>query len=854
MRSTMVSYVVTPVRRAGVENGDLVETRRLRTLREYYARCLLDAHLLRAPPVDGSGQPNASTEWHFLVKCGAAVQNAMARVWRSEVEEESVARAEWLARNMYTDDRGFYGTASSRTAEADVYRSAVTLAGVFGWGLELDGGETDRQNRRQYFEWVYQRIVRDRFVVDAAFASSVIRQIKQLVASTATAAVAEHEGLAKYLMARLWLDLPEAIRVRTDTDQEFLRRLGMRTARVTRLGPVEVASDELWPALAKALNDGIPSFMRTIEGHIVSCERTYLRPIVLSVRCPAKKVDNRVQSDDFVFLSNSLEVREAGARRLDHWFDIPRAAREKALSTVVAGQDVGARMDAALNARSTSGAVFYRDFIGKLRTGESFRRVYAMPSDVGILIDHMRIRRTDIDGDRWEEGIRHLVADVGLLETAVRICGLPVAIPVAFVETLRELPIQQRRSKLRQISRLWAMSPVGLVHIVDLWARLGLPSRWVGRVARRLANALCREDARTVFDAWLSVLAWVHEQFGFNETTRCLPADVRLGLVWVHGDRVFRILLGRGLDPAWIRRVFGASEHALMPEFVFPEAMYAGDLATPAFLRAESYVMVGLGRMHKHDAVAEVVREVFRESFSRITEEGKTRLLVAMMADESRSTDILGSWFAERQSWLAVLPDGFREHFAARAIQKTARVSCVALIAGEDIERSWGNLCAILGNRPPAAGLEGMLEKCFRGTSLAMLFELDPGVCSMVLGLIGMQASYLSDDCRTSLLETIGAFTCRLGGLDVAVDMREALAKAILSALVGCTWAGSDPSGEARAVALSAALERLAKSDALVIFDVVGIDIVGRLCSSLPQRQARHFWRVRELLRLRRRW
>ena len=838
---------------APVEAGKLIETRRLRTFREYYARCLLDAHLLR-PPVDDRGQPNASTEWHFLVKCGAAVQNAMARVWRSDVEEESIARVEWLARNMYTDDRGFYGAASSRSAEADVYRSAVTLAGVFGWGLELDRGETDRQDRRQYFEWVYQRVVRERFVVDPAFASTVISQIKQLVTSTAAEAVPGHEGLAKYLMARLWLDLPEAIRIRTDTDQEFLQRLGVRTARVTRLGPVEVASDALWPALDKALNDGVPTYLRTIEGHIVSFERTYLRPIAFSVRCPAKKVDHRVQSDDFVFLSNSLEVREAGALRMDDWFDIPRAAREKALSTVVAGQDVGARMDAALTARSSSGAVFYRDFMGRLRPGENFRRNYAMPPEVGILIDHIRIRRTDIDGHRWEKGIRNLLADVGVLETAVRICGLPIAIPVTFVEALQELPIRQRRGILRQITRLWATSPVGLVHIVDLWARLGLPSRWVGRVARCLAQVLCSENARSVFDAWLSVLRWVHEQLGFNETTRCLSADVRLGLVWVHGDRVFRILLRHGLEPAWIRRVFGTGEHALMPEFVFPGAMYGDDLASPAFLRAEFYVMAGLGRMHKHDAVAEVVREVFLESFRRIAEEGKARLALAMMADDDRSTNILGSWLSERQSWLAVLPDGSAEHFAATTIRNTARESCVALIAGEDIERSWGNLCAILGNRPPAEGLAGMVERCFRGVSLTMLLELDPGVCNMILGLIGMQASYLSDDCRTRLLETIETFTRRLGSLDVAVDMREALTKTILNALVGCTWAGSDASGEERAMALSAALERLAKSDSMVMFDIVGIDIVGELCSSLPQRQARHFWRVRELLRLRRRW
>ena len=76
-------------------------------------------------------------------------------------------------------------------------------------------------------------------------------------------------------------------------------------------------------------------------------------------------------------------------------------------------------------------------------------------------------------------------------------------------------------------------------------------------------------------------------------------------------------------------------------------------------------------------------------------------------------------------------------------------------------------------------------------------------------------------------------------------EVRRALTTSILDSLVSCTWWHAE--GEARTIALARVLERLADT-ASPVFEGAGL-LVLRLCDALPVREARHLWRVRDLLR-----
>lgn len=76
-------------------------------------------------------------------------------------------------------------------------------------------------------------------------------------------------------------------------------------------------------------------------------------------------------------------------------------------------------------------------------------------------------------------------------------------------------------------------------------------------------------------------------------------------------------------------------------------------------------------------------------------------------------------------------------------------------------------------------------------------------------------------------------------------EVRRAFTTSILDSLVSCTWWHAK--GEARTIALAKVLERLADAGPSV-FEGAGL-LVLRLCDALPVREARHLWRVRDLLR-----
>ena len=161
-----------------------------------------------------------------------------------------------------------------------------------------------------------------------------------------------------------------------------------------------------------------------------------------------------------------------------------------------------------------------------------------------------------------------------------------------FVTKLAALPPVERACHF-DYPESWLASPVGLVHLAQLWNELPHVGRHATKVRDRLARGVCSESHRSVFEAWLATLRWVDEQFGFNESARALSKPIRLALVWSHADRIFRILRSRGLPPEWIENVFQGSDYGMVLEVVFPDAAYSEDVAAPKRL-GRSVRAVGL--------------------------------------------------------------------------------------------------------------------------------------------------------------------------------------------------------------------------------------------------------------------
>ena len=836
--------LLTAIRAAPVQDGVVVETKQLRILRRYYARCLLDADALRAPAGDAE-KPGEDTEWHFLMECGRAVLLALVRVWHTGTTEEREARANWLLDYLFTEDRGFHGTSSSQTTEASVHATALAIAGLMTGAVELDLGDPERSARHSYFAWLDRRILRNQLDVDPILEVTVVGQLRGVLAESAEATAEVDRTTARALMARLWIDLPRRIRDLTVSDQEFARRLNITGSKVVSIGPLEVETRTLWSTLASVLNNGIATDLKTVDGQEITLALISSEPIVFSIQCPSARVDVRLRNQELLFLSNALEVRESGAAQVAHLFDLPAEERDELIARVVAGQDPASRMDAVSAACASSGVVFYRDLEAGLQAGRHFHHSEIMPVEPLVLVRHLRIDESDAPSLRWERAVGRLLEDVGIVETAVRIGGLPVKTPAVFVDAVSRLATDEREGTLRSIRRIWSQSPIGVVRIAEMWTQVLGGQRRAARVRERVACVLCDTALRETFEAWRAVLQWVHEGFGFDRGLRSFPTDVRLGCVWTHADRVFRILAGRGLSNEWISSVFKRNNRALPPEFVFPEYAYGDDVAAPQFTTAETLALAGLGCISVDADGVRAARRAFEESFMRMEDAERTRVLRTIMADASGATNSLQSWLVNGGRTLAFLPEELQVSLSEQSLTAAALASCREIKNGNGKEVNWVNLLLRFGHHTPAARTLVTLEECARVVDIIDLARRNPILARGFVDAMGLQAARLSDDCRRLVVEKLVELAGELAEIEMAENDRNELLQSMLSTVVVCAWS----EGDGRGHALAEALERVLTVFRGNAFERPALGFVLGVCSALPVEHAKHFWRVRDILR-----
>jgi tetratricopeptide (TPR) repeat protein len=824
---------------APIEDDRLVETKPLRVARQYYARCLLEADMLR-PPSGSSEVPNNTTEWTFLLSCGMAVATTIGRLWDRGSAQEAAVRSEWLLRNLYVDDRGMFGTVIPRTEGNDVFRIAVASAGLITTALQI----SNRRARRDYLRWVHHRMLRSRFAADPVLAIAVAEQLKQTLEKSINKDD-PNSPVVTLLMRRLWTDLPKAIRALLERDQDLLRVLGISMTSVVEIGPMRLDRRALWETLASVLRQRVPAQLRTLDGHAVDITLTS-EPPTFAMKCEPLGFDGRVGGDEFWFLSDSIAEREAAAGRVPQWFDLPKNRRDELIARIVGSHDPTTRMDLALDARNSSGEVFYRRIFESLKEGENFQRDDTVPGGPDILVNHLRVEDGKEPKRTWSERAQELIHDVGLVAAMGRLGGLPVDLTDTYANALELMTATERRRALRAIRHMLMGSPVGVVHIVRLWSRISSASRRGAKIRSRLAGLFLAESALPLFDGWRAVLRWTDEQLSYKHTVRELPTDIRLALVWTHADRVFRILLARGLPPDWIQQAFSDNANAVTHDFVFPDPAYSNDVASPEHIDAQSVALAALDVLAPNDDIAPELAVRFAETFEQLPPDRRWRAVCAMMADKGGTTNALGSWLSSGRAWLQLAPGTLRDDLREDAVSARIRDACSGILAGSDVREHWWSLRTALGSVAPSDQSIGQVDSVARQLSLSDYLRRDVILTVVAGDLMGSLSRYFAPQTREHLERQFVDVASELAKATLTEEQREAVSTVIVNGLVICAWSRD---AETRAEALAKLLEEL-DTVAPVVLQRNKLFVL-RLCETLPASAARHFWRVRELLRRR---
>jgi tetratricopeptide (TPR) repeat protein len=694
--SLQASEVREMTHRGQIVDGILNETRELRTLRRYYARSLAAGELLRVAPVE----QGLGVEWPFLLASGAAVINAVVELWEADpIADSARPRAEWVLRNLYAPDRGRAFTSAERSADIDLRLEAVALNALLTHTLGFGLPDDTRQARRSYINWVYHRLLRRRFEADPRLRATTLDAFKQLMSQSVDMATTDKElrRVAAVIIRALVTDLPDELATFLAQDGEFLTRLGLSRSPVVRIGPHGLNPDELWKVGADVLRTRGTALIKAGEHElVVKLLPDSAQADQLVVEDKPARMQYIVLSDVLGILSDSVSERESALKGISRLFDLPQAANDDAIARIAALGDPAARVMEVAKLRAASSTADYAELERKLTRHEAVGESDFMVEDVAVILRHLRLISGSGDplAQRLERAAAMLVVEVGLEEATIRFAGLPISLPTAILAAFDALSSDERRLLLKRLLRALGASPLGNAHLTRLFVHCASDRSSYARYARASARAQLARVAAPRVEAWLEVLRLYGNDLCHVEAFRRLPTDVRLCVVWAHGDRVFRIIANAGASMEWVRDHFGHWSSRLPAEIAFTDSEYATDVSNPKRLDETAFTLSGVA--YAFGFGADLTDQLI-SIVSQFVESDPSKL-IAVMRDFGLAPDALGSisrYEGQTAALLALSPD-LRERFAPATLMPQVVAAIDRIQSGEAELTEWGVLNAVV--------------------------------------------------------------------------------------------------------------------------------------------------------------
>jgi len=651
----------------------LSESRELRTLRRYYARCLADAPILNLHPAH-PGMP--LSEWPFLLASGGAIIDSVADLWRrSDNSSHRHAKAEWILRNLYVPDRGRSFSLVEHSADDDRRAEAIALAAYLtnGLGFLALASKQVRQARRDYLHWVYYRLIRQRFDADPLLQTATADIFKALLLQS-IGSVSDDEkkrSLAGATVGLLLEDMPQELKELIVADAEFLQRTGVSGRPVVRFEECEVDPKTFWLAAETAFQSRV----------LVEC-KTQQRILTVRVAADARRLS--LQVDDvsarktFILLGDgagilSLDIfeREAAVRGISKGFDLPEQETEAAIANLASQSDLQTRMEELQRLRTDSAALRYTDLQSRIMQRAGIEMSELLPANVRSLLRHLRLNAETGCGNlplkqALELSGKVLISELGIIEAVVRLSGLPVALPSGVISELESLERSKRRSVLKSLIAQIGRSPLGVIHLSRLFMRFSSDSPSYRRFARAALKKFAASEDGTRAKAWLAILRFYSNEMPFSAEFQQASIEHRLCAVWLHSDRIFRTLANAGVDEVWISDHFKRSENRLPEEIVFADRAYSADIAHPRRVTWTGLLLAGIAYALQGSALDSSLQEEISQYLA-----ADIRRMMELMRDTSLGTDATTSFlrFEGAAAWLSVLNTEDSENLSPRALR-----------------------------------------------------------------------------------------------------------------------------------------------------------------------------------------
>jgi hypothetical protein len=561
-----------------------------------------------------------------------------------------------------------------------------------------------------------------------------------------------------------------------------------------------------------------------------------------------QEVDKKIRfaGEELVLLCRSAKERETFLRERRYWFDCNSREYEQLVDSIAGDHSPRRRVERARAAKESSMTVFYDQLGSHLANDGSFDLASLIPPDLRAAIRYFGLDKIKADGDGFGNGrelaARELLEEMPLFEVIQRFCGTPTPLPKALIARLGEMDPQERRKLLKEALRS-PHSSLSQFQLLRLLMRFASDSPAYVRLAHRLSASLLSEEATKEATMFLSMLAWVENEFSWDRSLDSYPRAAQLGLVWAHTERLHALFVGVGGDHLKLSKLFRREQSATIPRDIFTQDRVHGcDIALARRLSEETLMLSGLLYGLGKEAGNLLNEETLNSMLNVLVEDvdGIPTTRLPFIRDTSSIGNCMKSFFGG--PWADRLTPLFGKDvariwsgdMAERMIDKALET---LRDEGKEKMRAWLTLQAVLGDLPAPKEYSDSLCMHLTTADYASLLDQDMEMGMMSFYFACRQAKHFDDQgLRTHLANAVADIALRLEDGDQTRG--SAVGGLFLDALLGLASAEDNPDESASKVSNFATVAITKCASLATAWEPA----IWSLANMLPVEQGQRFW------------
>lgn len=760
--------ILSCIRAAPIQNGELKETPDLSSLRRHVSACLLDIPTLQDPLCDANGnmQPR---EGFWAARLQAAVSKALADLWleSTSATNQTELQADWVWFNLCFDER--LGTELlERTPDGGSQdRVAHLIAYLFGQGVALYDFATDQApgatRRKRYFQWLTDRVVTPLLPNNPELwhrTGSHIRKIFPFTSQKLRDSRADTEKwIIRHVVASFIADLPAALADSLQFSPTELEALGLTSSNpgIETMGLLFPARD-FWEAIARAMKQKHAVLWTPDRRNKLRIRFNGTTNEIGISSTGASNSPWRVLRIPFLaLLSGNQKWRESELRREAAGLDLDEPEISEAIREVSSIHSASDRVAKYTGYRNRSAVALYSELRERISDGKRVFIDDLFPEEVDCLRRYLRLELTD---RTLEEFTDRLLEKRGWLESLIRLSRLPTRFPPKIIESWGQFSTDEQNTLLMTLEET-LLSPIERLHVLELVCN---PATIVSdRVPRAQAQINWLTDDKqgvACTRAMLSVVRWVHLRLGWHERTSKWPAFIRLCVAWSHGCALHRAFQTAGARHESVVRWFAGNSQEVFAERFTSTDSVASDASNPEQLKESTLILKGVVAACGSLSDGTISDLALQQKLASLMETRSFLDHIDLWLDRSTSVNLMGSYLAQTadEDLKRVVGDAaFAQRFRIEP-QPLAEHALETLLSNPCDEESM-RMLLIIGDRPMYDPLRVKVSKVLLNVDVPEVFETRTNLCAPYI-MFYSQLAVSSED--PALMDRIWAECLRL--------------------------------------------------------------------------------------------